>query len=113
MSNLNRVVLVGRLTGAPELKYTQSGKPVANFNLANNRTYTQNGEKKETASFFSCVAWDKLGEVMTEYCHKGDRIGIEGRLQQRAWEDQNGNRRSTVEIVVENFEFLNEKRKKE
>ncbi|MCP4153030.1 MAG: single-stranded DNA-binding protein, partial [bacterium] len=72
-------------------------------------TYVQGGEKKELASFFNCVAWSKLGELIVQYCKKGQRIGVEGRLQQRSWEDQQGNKRSTVEIVVENVQFLSPK----
>ncbi|MFC1670297.1 single-stranded DNA-binding protein [Spirochaetota bacterium] len=105
-SDINRVVLIGRLTRDPELRYIQSGTAVANFSIANNRTYVSSGEKKEQASFFNCIAWAKLGEVISEYCKKGQRIGIEGRLQQRSWDDQEGKKRSTVEIVVENFQFL-------
>ena len=108
-SDLNRVIIIGRLVRDPEIRYTQNGTAVANFSLASNRTYVQGGERKEMASFFSCVAWTKLGELIVQYCKKGHRIGIEGRLQQRSWEDQNGNKRSTVEIVVENVQFLSPK----
>lgn len=108
-SDLNKVILIGRLTKNPEIKQTQSGTSVANFSLACNKTYVQEGEKKEMVSFFSCVAWTKLGELIVKYCKKGHRLGIEGRLQQRSWEDQNGNKRSTVEIVVDNVQFLTPK----
>jgi single-strand DNA-binding protein len=105
-SDLNKVILVGRLTRDPELKYTQGGTSVCSFSIANNRTYVTAGEKKEQVSFFNCVAWAKTGEVIAEYCKKGKRIGIEGRLQQRSWDDQEGKKRQTVEIVVDNFQFL-------
>lgn len=108
-SDINRVVLVGRLVKDPDLRYTQSGSSVASFSIANNRTYVSSGEKKEIVSYFNCVAWGKLGEIIVQYSKKGHRIGIEGRLQQRSWEDQNGNKRSTVEIIVENFQFLTPK----
>jgi len=108
-SDINRVVLIGRLVKDPDLRYTQSGSSVASFSVANNRTYVSSGEKKEIVSYFNCVAWTKLGELIVQYCKKGHRIGIEGRLQQRSWEDQNGNKRSTVEIIVENFQFLTPK----
>ena len=65
-SDINRVILIGRLTRDPELRYIQSGTAVANFSIANNRTYVTSGEKKEQASFFNCIAWAKLGEVITE-----------------------------------------------
>jgi len=105
-SDLNKIILIGRLVRDPELRYTQGGTPVANFSIASNRSYTVNSEKKEIVSFFNCIAWNKLGEIIVQYCKKGNRIGIEGRLQQRSWEDQNGNKRSTVEVVTENFQFL-------
>ncbi len=108
-SDLNRVILIGRMVRDPELRYTPNGTAVSNFSIANNRAYTSGGEKKEMVSFFNCVAWAKTGEVIVEYCKKGQRIGIEGRLQQRSWEDQDGNKRSTVEVVVENFQFLTPK----
>ncbi len=108
-SDINKVVLIGRLTKDPELKYTQNGSAVSNFSIANNRSYTVAGEKKEMTSFFNCIAWGKSGEVIVQYCKKGQRIAIEGRLQQRSWEDQSGGKRSVVEIVVENFQFLTAK----
>ncbi len=105
-SDLNKAILIGRLTRDPELRYTQSGTSVCSFSIANNRTYVAGGEKKEQVSFFNCVAWAKTGEVIAEYCKKGQRIGIEGRLQQRSWDDQEGKKRQVVEIVVDNFQFL-------
>lgn len=108
-SDLNKAILIGRLTRDPELRYTQGGTSVCSFSIANNRTYVTAGEKKEQVSFFNCVAWAKTGEVIAEYCKKGQRIGIEGRLQQRSWDDQEGKKRQTVEIVVDNFQFLSSK----
>ncbi len=105
-SDLNKVIIIGRFTKDPELRYTQGGTSICSFSVANNRTYVSAGEKKEQVSFFNCVAWAKTGEVIAEYCKKGQRIGIEGRLQQRSWDDQEGNKRQTVEIVVDNFQFL-------
>lgn len=107
--DLNRTILIGRLTRDPELRYTPAGAAVASFTVANNRTYTVSGEKKEQVSFFDCVAWSKMGEIITEYCKKGHRIALEGRLQQRSWDDQDGKKRSKVELVVENFQFLTSK----
>ena len=109
-SDLNKVMLIGRFTKDPELRYTQSGTAVCSFSVANNRTYVTGGEKKEQVSYFNCVAWAKTGEIIAEYCKKGQRIGIEGRLQQRSWDDQEGKRRFTVEIVVDNFQFLSAQR---
>lgn len=112
-SDINRVILIGRMVKDPELRYTQSGSSVANFSIANTRTYSVSGEKKEYTSFFNCIAWGKLGEAISQYCKKGQRIGIEGRLQQRSWDDQNGQKRSSVEVVVENFQFLSPKQGQE
>ena len=106
-NDINRVCLVGRFTRDPELKFTPTNTPIANFSLANNRTYVgQNSEKKEQVSFFNCIAWGKTGQIISQYFKKGQRIIIEGRLQQRSWDDKDGNKRSTVEVVVENFQFL-------
>ena len=106
MSDLNRVIEVGRLTRDPELKYTPAGTAVASFSLAVSKTWSQNGERKEQVSFFNCIAWAKLGETIAEYCKKGHRIGIEGNLQQRRWEDQDGNKKAVVEIVATGLQFL-------
>ncbi len=108
-SDINKVILIGRLVKDPELKYIPSGAAVASFSIANNRSYSVAGEKKEMVSYFNCVAWSKSGELIAQYCKKGQRIAVEGRLQSRSWEDQSGNKRKTVEIVVENFQFLSAK----
>lgn len=108
--DLNRITIIGRLTRDPELKYIQSGSAVTNFSIATNRIYTTtNGDKKEEVSYFDCVAWGKLGEILAEYCQKGRRIAVEGRLQQRRWDDQEGNKRSKVEIIADNIQFLDGK----
>lgn len=108
-SDLNKIILIGRLVRDPEQRYTPNGTSVANFSIANNRTYTQGEKKKEDTSFFNCIAWSKLGELIVQYCKKGNRVAVEGRLQQRSWEDQSGKKRSTVEVVVENVQFLSHK----
>jgi len=109
-TDINRVIVIGRITKSPELKYTSTGTPVCNISIANNRTWNQGGEKKESVSYFNCIAWNKLGETIIKYCRKGDRIGIEGRLQQRRWEAQDGSDRQAVEVVVENIQFLQHKK---
>ena len=108
-NDLNRALLIGRLTRDPELRYTPAGTAVASFSLANNRSYTVSGEKKEQVSYFECIAWGKFGEIITEYCKKGRKIAVEGRLQQTRWDDQDGKKRSKVELVVENIQFLDTK----
>ena len=106
MSDLNRWYGIGRLTADPQLTYTQGGASVTKFSIASSYTYTKDGAKKESTSFFNCVAWGKTGEIIAQYIKKGQRIAIEGRLQQRSWDDQSGIKRTAVEIVVENFQFI-------
>jgi single-strand DNA-binding protein len=110
MNDLNRVIIIGRLTRDPELKHTQSGTALANFSIASNKSYKSNGETKDQVNFFNCSAWSKLAETICKYCKKGQRIGIEGRLQQRTWDDQNGEKKSAVDIVVESIQFLEGKK---
>jgi len=107
MASLNRVILVGNLTRDPELRFTPSGSPVAGFGLAVNRTYTnKQGEKVENVDFFNIVVWAKLAELCTEYLKKGRPVALEGRLQSRSWETEDGQKRSVVEVVAENVQFL-------
>jgi len=108
-SDLNKVIIIGRLTRDPELSYIPSGTAVAKFSIASNRSYTVNNEKKEEVSFFNCVAWSKLGELIAQYTKKGNKVCVDGRLQQRSWEDQNGNKRSTIDIIAEDIKFLSPK----
>ena len=102
---INRVVLTGRLTSDIELKYTQSNKAVAEFNLAVNRQYTNSNGERE-ADFIRCIAWLKTAEVMNKFLHKGSLIGIDGRIQTRTYENQQGNRVYVTEVVVDNFSLL-------
>ena len=108
-TDLNRIMIIGRLTKDPELRATQAGTAVCSFSIANNKTWGKGGEKKEEVSFFNCTAWAKTGEVIAEYVKKGQRIAIDGRLQQRSWEDTAGAKRCAVEIVVDNFQFIEPK----
>ena len=105
MSDINIVVIVGRLTRKPDLKYTPKNTAVSTFTIANNKAYISNGEKKESASFLNCVAWGKVGQIIAERFEKGQKITISGRLEQRSWTDKNGQNHSTVEIIVEEFNF--------
>jgi len=107
MASLNKVFLIGNLTRDPELRYVPSGSAVATFTLAVNRVYvTQSGEKKEQASFIRVVVWGRRAEVCGEYLSKGSPLFVEGRLQSRDWETQEGQKRSTVEVVADNIQFL-------
>jgi single-strand DNA-binding protein len=105
-SDINKVILIGRLTKDPDLRHTPNGTSVASFSIANNRTYVTGGEKKELVSYFNCVAWTKLADLVAQYCKKGNRVAVEGRLQQRSWDDQEGKKHTAVEVVVDNVQFL-------
>lgn len=105
---INRVVLVGRLTKDINLRKTQSGISVGLFTLAVNRQYSKDKEHKET-DFVSCIVWRKGAEILSQYTHKGSRIGIDGRIQTRNYEDNNGQRVYVTEVVVDNFELLDSK----
>lgn len=114
MIDLNKVILIGRTTRDFELKYTPAGTPVASTSFANGRsTKNSSGEKVESVSYFDIVVWNKLAEIMTEYVKKGNRIAIEGRLTQRKWKDQDDKWHSKVEIAVETFQFLTDKKSDE
>lgn len=106
-SDLNTIFLIGRLTQDTQIRQTPSGSHVCSFNIAVNRTYRVNEEKREEVSYFNCVAWGALSGILQRYAHKGKQVGIEGRLRQKRWQDQqSGQNRSTVEIVVENLQLL-------
>ena len=98
MASENSVTLVGNLTKDPELRYTPSGAGVANFGLAVNRRYQQNGEWQEQVSFFNIVAWSELGENAAASLSKGMRVIVTGRLEQRSYETKEGEKRSVTEI---------------
>ena len=104
---LAKAVVCGNLTRDPEMRTTQSGTSVCSFGMAVNRVRKDaSGNNIEEVSFFDIVAWGKLGETIAQYLKKGDPALISGRLSQRSWEDKNGGKRSTVEIVVEDFNFI-------
>ncbi len=105
-TDLNSVQLIGRLTRDPELRQTGGGTSYCRFGIANNRNYTTNGERREEVSFFNCVAWGRQAEIINQYCRKGKQVAINGRLQQRSWEGQDGKKNSTVDVVVENLQML-------
>lgn len=105
--DINHVVLIGRLTRDPELTYTQSGAAVAKFSIAVNRSSGSRGDnQEETTNFFNIVAWNKTAEICKEYLSKGKQVGIDGRLQQSRWTGQDGAKKSKVEIVANNVQFL-------
>src|ERR687890_2221825 len=102
MVSFNRVVLGGNLTRDPELRFTQAGVPVCSFGIAVNRVRSRN----EEVDFFDISAWRELGETIATYKKKGDPILVEGRLQYRTWEAQDGSKRSKVDVVSENVQLL-------
>lgn len=102
-TNSNSITLVGNLTRDPELRYTQGGRAVANFGMAVNRRYQVNGEWQEETSFFNVVAWAELGENAAASLSKGSRMIVFGRLQQREYENREGEKRSMVEVVADDI----------
>jgi single-strand DNA-binding protein len=107
MANYNKVLLMGNLTRDIELKYTASNQALANIGLAVNRRYrTADGESREDTTFVDCEAWGRTAEVMGQYLKKGRPVFVEGRLKLDQWQDQNGNNRSKLRVVVENFQFI-------
>ena len=112
----NKVILIGRLTAKPEIKYTNSGNAVTNFDLAVQRTFKNPATDDYDVDFISCVAWTKTAEVLANYTDKGHKIGVSGRLEIRKWTqeiDGNTVNRYATEVIVEEVVFLESKPKKE
>lgn len=108
--SFNKFIGLGNLTRDPELRYTPSGTPVCNFDLAFNRSYTaQGGEKKDEVCFMTIVVWGKQAESCGQYLGKGRQVLVEGHLQQRSWETPEGQKRTKVEIVAERVQFVSAK----
>jgi single-strand DNA-binding protein len=111
MSNLNKALLIGRLTKDPEMRYTPSGTAVTNFSIATNRwTNSPDGERKEIPEYHNIVAYSggkrNLAEIVAQYTRKGALVFIEGRIQTRSWEGQDGQKRRTTEIIANDVQFL-------
>jgi single-strand DNA-binding protein len=111
MSNLNKALLIGRLTKDPEMRYTPSGTAVTNFSIATNRWSSgPDGERKEFTDYHNIVAYNagkrNLAEVVAQYTRKGALVFIEGRIQTRSWEGQDGQKRRTTEIIANDVQFL-------
>ena len=103
----NKVILMGNLTRDVEVRTTASGQSVANFSLAISRSWRgQDGQEQDQTSFINCVAWGKVGDIIAQYVHKGSPLLVSGRLDQRSYQDKDGNKRSAVEVVVEDFNFV-------
>ena len=110
--DLNRCYMIARLCKDPELSTTTGGTSVCKFSVANNDSYTKNGEKKETVSFFNVVCWGKTGEVINQYCKKGSKIAIEGRLIQRRWE-KDGKHKSKTKVYADCVMFVGSRKDRE
>lgn len=107
---MNKVILMGRLTKDPEVRYTQTSNTlVASFSLAVNKRFAKQGEER-TADFFNVVAWSKTGEFCSKYFKKGQQVGVIGRLQSRTWDDQNGTKHYITEVVAEEAYFADSKK---
>lgn len=108
MAGINKAIIIGRLGSDPEVRYTPSGAAVANFNIATSEEWKDKdtGEKKERTEWHRIVAWNRLGEICGEYLSKGRQVYIEGRIQTRSWDDRDGNKRYTTEIVATDVQFL-------
>lgn len=104
---LNKIMLIGHLGRDPELNVTSDGTPVTKFSMAVSRKYkTQTGETKEETEWFNIVAWRQLAELTERYLHKGSKVYIEGRLQQRKYTDRDGIQRTSVDVIASDVEFL-------
>lgn len=107
MPNLNKVMLMGNLTRDPEMRYAQSGNAIASLGLAINRKWrNQQGEQQEETTFIDCDAFGRTAETINQYLRKGNPIFIEGRLKLDQWQDQQGQNRSKLKVIVESFQFI-------
>src|SRR5262245_45646092 len=108
MKSINKVILIGRLGRDPELKYTGTGTPFCRFSIATDDTWMDkaSGERQERTEWHNIVAWDRLAEICNEYLRKGRLVYIEGALQTREWDDQEGNKRKTTEIRARDMVLL-------
>lgn len=108
--SLNKVQLIGNLTRDPELRYTPNGAAVCSFSIATNRAWTTDtGEKREEVDFHRIIAWNKLGELCSQFLIKGRKVYVEGRLTTRSWTGQDGAQKSTTEVVINDMILLDNK----
>ncbi len=106
---MNKVILVGRLARDPEVRYTQTGKAVASFSLAVSRRFTRASDQQNTADFIPIIAWEKLAEICGNNLIKGSQILVEGRMQVRNYDAQDGSKRYVTEVVAQDIEFMGKK----
>ena len=111
MRGLNRVMIIGNLGHDPEMRYTPSGKPVTSFSVAVSRSWkAPDGERREETEWFNVVAWDSLAETCKQHLSKGQPVYVEGRLQTRKWDDQEGKKHSRTELVAAHMIILGERK---
>ncbi|MEA1958174.1 MAG: single-stranded DNA-binding protein [Chloroflexota bacterium] len=107
MASLNKVMIIGNLGTDPEMRFTPSGNPVTSFRIASSRTYTTTeGERKQETEWFTVVAWSKLAELCNQFLNKGRMAYVEGRLKTRSWEDKEGGKHFSTEIIANQVIFL-------
>jgi len=111
MRGLNKVMIIGQLGRDPEMRYTPSGRPVTSFSVATTRSWTSSeGDRREETEWFNVVAWGNLAEICKQYLRKGQPVYVEGRLQTRGWEDQEGKKHFRTELVANEVIILSERR---
>jgi len=103
--NLNKTILIGRLTQDPDMRTTPSGQTVCSFGLATNRIWNKDNQKQEKTEFHNIVLWQRLAEIASQYLKKGSLLLVEGRLQTRSWQDQTGVKKYRTEIIGENIQL--------
>jgi len=109
--SLNKVMVIGHLGRDPEMRYTPSGRPVTTFTVATSRSWnTADGERHTETEWFNIVAWGNLAEICKQYLNKGQQVYIEGRLQTRKWDDKEGNRHYTTEVVAQEMMMLGDRK---
>lgn len=108
---VNKVILVGRLGSDPDTRFTSGGQAVCNFSLATDETFKdREGNKQKKTEWHKITIWGKLSEIAQQYCHKGDLVYVEGKIQSRTWDDREGNKREAKDIIVNNLRMLGGKR---
>jgi single-strand DNA-binding protein len=108
---LNKVMIIGKLGRNPEMRYTPSGRPVTSFSVATNRSWVNaDGERREDTEWFNVVAWGNLAEICKQYLTRGQQVYVEGRLQTRGWQDQDGKKHYRTELVANEMIMLGERR---
>ena len=109
MAGINKVILVGNLGADPEIRYSPGGMAVVNFSLATSETFSKDGQKQTKTEWHKIVAFGKLAEICGQYLSKGKQVYIEGKIQTRSWDDKEGNKKYTTEIVANSMQMLGSK----